>query len=123
MNNISTKCIMYRNVPTMHNTHVHQPCTSTMCQKISSMKSIHHMPTMCIYQYPNMCIYQLCQSCASTNMPTMCIYQHAKQCIISLMICLHHEPSATIMYQNKYQCCENQVIPYMSVLPCTNTTK
>ena len=33
--------------------HAQHPCTSTMCQKISSMKCIHHMPT-----------------CASTNMPT-----------------------------------------------------
>ena len=73
MNNISTKCIMYQNVPTMHNTHVHQPCTSIMCQKISSMKCIHHMP---IINYAKHVHLPICQPCASSNMiQPMCIYQ------------------------------------------------
>jgi hypothetical protein len=124
--------IMYQNVPTMHNIHVQKVCSScttpmyiihvhqhhAMCQKISSMEYINHMPTnmptCASTNMPTMCI-PICQPCASTNMPTMCIYQHVHlpnaKCIISLMICLHHEPSAIAMYQTNINCCANQVIP------------
>jgi hypothetical protein len=92
-----------------------------MCQKISSMECINHMP-LSTCQHVHL---PICQPCASTNMPTMHIYQHAKQCIISLMICLHHEPSATIRYLKQmpifvlikqYQWCSIiKHMPYMSV--------
>jgi hypothetical protein len=80
MNKISTKYIMCQNVPTMHITHVYQPCISTSYKNISSMKCINHMlpstchpcasinmPTMCICQYVNHVHLPICQTCASTN--------------------------------------------------------
>ena len=90
--NVSIICLY------QHANHVHppifQPCAST------------NMPTMCIHQYANHVHLLICQPCASTNMSTMCIYPYAnhvhlpiyKPFVISLMICLRHEPSATIMY-------------------------
>jgi hypothetical protein len=89
--------------------HAQHLCTSTMYINIMQFSERYHpwnVLIICIYQHANMCIYQyanhvhppICQPCACTNMPIMCIYQHAKQCIISLIICLHHEPSATIRY-------------------------
>ena len=103
MNNISTKYIMYQNVPTMHNTHVHQPC-----EKIQHPWNVS---TICLYQHVNMCIYQY----ANHVHPPIC-----QPCVISLMICLHHEPSTITMYQTNTNCCVNKVIPikhipYMSV--------
>jgi hypothetical protein len=102
--------------------HAQHLCTSTMYINIMQCAKRYHpwnVSIICLYQYANMCIYQyanhvhppICQPCASTNMPTMCIYQHAKQCIISLMICLHHEPSTITMYQTNTNFCTNQVIP------------
>jgi hypothetical protein len=113
MSKISTKHILYKNVYSscttpMYINHVHQH--HAMCQNISSMKCINHMP-LSICQHVHL---PICQPCASTDMTTMCIYRYATMCIyqyvnhvhlpicqpcvISLMICLHHEPSATIMY-------------------------
>jgi hypothetical protein len=132
MNNISTKYIMYQNVPTMHNTHVHQPCTSTsynvpkdiihgMYQSHASINistcASTNMPTMCIHQYANHVHLPICQPCASTN--------HANYNVISLMICLHHEPITITMYQKSTNFCANQVIPMMyyyqaySIYDCT----
>ena len=84
----------------MYINHVHQH--HEMCQNISSMECINHMP-LSTCQHVHLPIFQ---PCASTNIPTMCIYQYpnhvhlpiCQPCVISLMICLHHEPSATIMY-------------------------
>ena len=87
------------------------------------MECINHMP-LSTWQHVHL---PICQPCASTNMPTMCIYQHPKQCIISLMICLHHEPSATIRYLKKmsivvliqqYQWCS--IIKYMPSMSVPN---
>ena len=105
MSRTSPKYIMYQ----LCDHHAQHLCTSTMYINIMQCAKRHHpwnVSIICLYQYANMCIYQyanhvhppICQPCESTNMPTMCIYQYAKQRIISLMICLHHEPSATIMY-------------------------
>jgi hypothetical protein len=95
----------------MYINHVHKQ--HAMCQKISSMECINHMP-LPICQHVHL---PICQPCASTNMPTMCIYQDAKQCIISFMICLHHEPSTITMYQTNTNCCANQVIPMVYYHP------
>ena len=129
MRKISTKHILYKNVCSscttpMYINHVHQH--HAMCQKISSMECINHMPlsicqpcsstnmpTMCIYQYANHVHLSIFPPCPYTTMSTMCIYQHAKPCVISLMICLHHEPSIITMYQTNTNCCANQVIPMM----------
>jgi hypothetical protein len=134
MRKISTKYIMYK----MCAHHAQHLCTSTMYINIMQCAKIYHpwnLSIICLYQHVNMCIYQyanhvyppICQPCESTNMPTMCIYQHAKQCIsiISLMICLHHERSATIRYLKQmsivvlikyYQWCSIiKHIPSMSV--------
>jgi hypothetical protein len=54
------KCVLI-----MHNTHVHQH--HAMCQKISSMECINHMP-LSTCQHVHLTI---CQPCASTNVPTM----------------------------------------------------
>ena len=99
MSKISTKHILYKNVwssctTPMYINHVHQHHASHV-----------HLP--------------ICQPCASTNIPTMCIYWYSKHvhlpicqpCVISLMICLHHEPSTITMYQTNTNCCANQVIP------------
>ena len=111
----------------MYIIHVHQH--HAMCQKKYHPWNIS---IICLCQYANMCIYQyanhvnppIYQPCETTNMTNMCIYQHDKQCIISLMICLHHEPSIITMYQTNTNCCANQLYclkaiikqrPYMSV--------
>jgi hypothetical protein len=95
VNKTSTKYIMYQIV--------FPPCTKpmyinyqhhTMCQRYHQW----NVSTMCICQYSNHVHLSIFQPCSSINMPTMCIYQHAKTSVISLMICLQHEPSATIMY-------------------------
>jgi hypothetical protein len=86
-------------------------------KKISSMECINHMP-LSICQHVHL---PICQPCASTNIPTMCIYQYANHVhlsicqprVISLMICLHHEPSTITMYQTSTNCCDNQVIPIL----------
>ena len=101
----------------MHNAYVHQPCTSTSCN------------------VPKDIIHGMYQSYAFINMPTMCIHQYANHvhlpicqpCIISLMICLHHEPSATIRYLKQmpivvlikqYQWCS--IIRHMSSMSVPN---
>ena len=93
----------------MLNTYVHQPCTTTLCNVPKYI--IHGMYQS--YASINM------PTCACANMPTMCIHQYANHvhlpicqpCVISLMICLHHEPSTITMYQTNTNCCANQVIP------------
>ena len=59
------KCVLI-----MHNTYVHQH--HAMCQKISSMECINHMP-LSICQHVHL---PICQPCASTNIPTMCHITH-----------------------------------------------
>ena len=80
----------------MHNTYVHQH--HSMCQKISSMECINHMPlSRC--QHVHLLI---CQPCASTNMPTMCLYQYANH--VHLSICQTNTIyEGTIMHHHLHQ--------------------
>jgi hypothetical protein len=65
------------------------PCTTSMyINTIKCTKRYHqwNVSTICLYQHANHVHILICQPCAT---------------VISLMICLHHEPSATIMYLNQ----------------------
>jgi hypothetical protein len=96
-----------------------------MCPECTTLMYINHVHQQ--YNVPKDIIHGMYQphasinmsTCASTNMPTMCIHQYANHVhlptcqtsVISLMICLHHEPSTITMYQTNTNCCANQVIP------------
>jgi hypothetical protein len=124
MNKTSTKYIMCQpcTIPIYINTilcanHAQHPCTSTMY--INTIKYVIRY-----HQW---------------SVSTICLYQHANHVpqpsVISLMICLHHESSATTMYLNQsnvstisshISCTKvyaNQVIPmvyFSQILSSTN---
>jgi hypothetical protein len=68
------------------------------------------------------------QPYASTNMSTMCVYQYANHVhlpifqpsVISLMICLHHEPSIIIMYLNQSSVSTISVYQYIISMSVPN---
>ena len=128
MRKISTKYFLYQNVCSS--------CTTPMYINIIQCAKIYHqwnVSTIC--QHVHLPICQPCQPCASTNMPNNVHLPICQTSVISLMICLHHEPSAIIMYlnQSSVSTMSSKHIPSMSVpnmyittctkkvhQPCTN---
>ena len=113
MRKISTKYILYK----MCAHHAQHLCTLTMYINIMQCAKRYHpwnVSIICLYQHANMCIYQYANH---VHLPTCQTMYHITHDMSPSWTKCHNHVS------NKYQCCENQVIPYMSVLLCTNTTK
>jgi hypothetical protein len=79
MNNISTRYIMYQNVPTVNNTHVHQPCEKRYHPWNVSIICLYQHGNMCIYQYANHVHLPICQHVHISTIPSMSV----PSCIIT----------------------------------------
>jgi hypothetical protein len=104
MNNTLTKYIFFQIVcqpctPPMYINHVHK--YHKIYHKISQMECINHMPITCANCVPSICFYQYANHVPQTS-------------VISLMVCLHHGPSAITMHLN-----QSSVSTISSHISCT----